>query len=90
MIQMETRPIDQTLNRIEEAYPPGMLVWMKRHRRREWAEMLRLEKMINQASWVNDKVGLDNALRGYETFLLDMIRRFKEPRGETGNLFESE
>jgi hypothetical protein len=84
---MVNLPIDITLERINRGYQPGTLAWIKKRRPEDWTGMIELEKEINRTALQGYEEGLIKVLREYEGFLLQMVKAFKTPIGETGNLF---
>lgn len=84
---MDRPLIDRTLEKINKAYHPGALAWVKMKRPEEWRKVIAIEGEINRATIEDDEAGLIIALDEYEGFILKMINVFKTPRGKTGDLF---
>ena len=80
--------IEQTIAEINSAWKPGTLPWMKQSCRYEWGKMIGLEKQINEKALSGDIGGLKKVLKDYQDSILSMVRVFKVPKGETGNLFD--
>lgn len=79
--------IDRTLEKINQEWRPGALGWMKRSRPGDWTRMVALEGEINKMALEGNLEGLRGALGEYQSLILAMVRAFRTPRGEMGNLF---
>lgn len=79
--------IDITLEEIATEYQTGTLAWMKRNRPGEWRTMLSLEEETNQKTLKGDMEGLKEVLKQYKRLIHRMVRAFKTPIGEAGDLF---
>lgn len=84
---MDRSLIDVTLERINNAYQPGMLAWVKKRRPKDWKRLLNCESKINRAAIQGDQEGLNKTLIEYEGFVLKMMKLFRPSKGETGSLF---
>jgi len=79
--------IDLSLEEIARGYQPGVLPWMKADKPKEWNEMIALEKKINDEAVKEDVEGLKETLRRYKVLIQIMVKKFRTPKGESGNLF---
>ena len=52
--------------------------------------MVDLEREINRFVLGKNVNGLNEALRSYKELILSVVKTFKVPKGETGNLFHME
>jgi len=69
--------IDETLERINQEYEPGTLVWMKRTRPKEWGKTVAIEGKINEMVLKGDMKGLEKVLGEYEGLISTMVGSFK-------------
>jgi hypothetical protein len=84
---MDRSPIEITLERINKAYYPGTLGWMKANRPEEWRKIIAIESDIDQAAIGGDEAGLTRALNEYKCFILKMVNTFMTPKGKMTGLF---
>ena len=58
--------IDETLERINQEYQPGTLVWIKLNRPDNWEKVMALEQEINEAAFERDFGKLKKVLESYQ------------------------
>jgi hypothetical protein len=67
--------IDETLERINQEYQPGTLVWIKVNRPDDWEEVIGLEQEINEAAFERDVGKLKKVLESYQELLTKLKGR---------------
>src|SRR4030042_2137604 len=76
--------IDETLERINQKYQPGTLVWTKVNKPDEWGKILTLEGRIDEMALESNLKGLREALDEYQGLILAMVKEFRAIREEKG------
>ncbi len=63
-------------------FPKGLVSWMKRKHPDKWAELLSIEKELNEASFGMDEGKTNELLIKYRDFASFMAREFELRKGE--------
>ena len=79
---------NETLERINQEYQPGTLVWTKVNKPDAWGKMLTMEERINKMALRGDLDGLRGALSNYQGLIFTMVKEFRTTKRENENLLE--